>query len=167
MPWGQEAERQVIRLRAERKAGKLLKQSEKAQGRRTDLVGSSDQVDTCRPKTLQELGIPREQQLGGDVSVEFSPSGLVCDIRVPLAEHELAPLAPEGGARSDGTGEGRCIERGHASGAMPESAPPPQLRGAVGCFSRRAARGRRSQPSRGWGEWSEIGVPRVFGAGLL
>ena len=40
-----------------------------------------------------------KQQLGGDVSVEFSPSGLVCDIRVPLAEHELARPAPEGSPR--------------------------------------------------------------------
>ena len=125
---GHEAERQAceIRLRAERKAGKLLKQSEKAQGRRTDLVGSSDQVETCRPKTLQELGIPREQQLGGDVSVEFSPSELVFDIRVPLAEHELARLAPEGGARSDGTGE-----VGVSSGVTPAARCPRALRPQV------------------------------------
>ena len=34
-----------IRLRAERKAGKLLAKMEKAQGKRTDLVVLDDQVD--------------------------------------------------------------------------------------------------------------------------
>jgi hypothetical protein len=35
-------------------------------------------------------------QLGGDVSVEFSPTGLVCDIWVPLApEHDVVSSVPE------------------------------------------------------------------------
>jgi two-component sensor histidine kinase len=37
-----------------------------------------------------------KQELGGDVSVEFSPTGLVCDIRVPLApEHEVVSSVSE------------------------------------------------------------------------
>ena len=72
-----EAERRAceIRLRAERKAGKLLQEMEKAQGRRTDLVAACDQVadsatpknrssctvDFDEPKTLNELGISKTQ----------------------------------------------------------------------------------------------------------
>ncbi len=48
-----------IRLRAERKAGELLRDRGKPQGRRTDLVGSHDQVDGR--KTLAELGISYDQ----------------------------------------------------------------------------------------------------------
>ena len=37
-------------------------------------------------------------QLGGDVSVEFSPTGLVCDIWVPLApEHCLRAIRSKTG----------------------------------------------------------------------
>lgn len=49
-------------LRAERKAGELLRDREKPQGRRTDLVGSHDQVDGR--KTLAELGISKDQAKG-------------------------------------------------------------------------------------------------------
>jgi hypothetical protein len=61
-----------IRLRAERKAGELLRRMEKAQGKRTDLVGRDDEVDRRmelmgRPRkvsdatTLSDLGITRDQ----------------------------------------------------------------------------------------------------------
>jgi two-component sensor histidine kinase len=33
-----------------------------------------------------------KQQLGGDVSVEFSPTGLICDIRVPITEGDQERL---------------------------------------------------------------------------
>jgi hypothetical protein len=47
-----------IRLRAERKAGELLAQMEKANGKRIDLVERGDQVS--RP-TLRDLGITKDQ----------------------------------------------------------------------------------------------------------
>jgi hypothetical protein len=60
-----EAERRAvqIRLRAERKAGQLLKEMEKAKASRgnqyTGKVDRSD--DTTGPKTLRELGISKDQ----------------------------------------------------------------------------------------------------------
>jgi len=47
-----------IKLRAERRAGELLKDQEKAQGRRTDLVVGYDQV---KNPTLKEQGIEKDQ----------------------------------------------------------------------------------------------------------
>ena len=60
-----EAERRAceIRLRAERKAGRLLRKSKKAKGKRTDLVVQDDQVNgtTSDAKTLSEMGITKDQ----------------------------------------------------------------------------------------------------------
>ncbi len=49
-----------IRQRAERRAGELLAQMEKAKGKRTDLVDRDDQVRDDR-KTLADLGVSKQQ----------------------------------------------------------------------------------------------------------
>lgn len=64
----------AIRLRAERRAGELLKKMEKAQGKRTDLVTADDQVDGGKTTldgqravpsnstpTLSDMGITKNQ----------------------------------------------------------------------------------------------------------
>lgn len=51
-----------IKIRAERRAGELLKDMDKAQGRRTDLLTSSQPVTMLgQPPTLSEVGITRMQ----------------------------------------------------------------------------------------------------------
>jgi hypothetical protein len=56
-----------IRLRAERRAGQLLKETDSAQGKRTDLVGSNDQV-----KTLSDMGISKGQSSDWQRLAEYS-----------------------------------------------------------------------------------------------
>ena len=49
-----------IRLRAERRAGELLRDTERAQGQRTDLVPQGNEVAT---PTLSELGVSRKESM--------------------------------------------------------------------------------------------------------
>jgi len=81
-----EPERQAceIRLRAERRAGVLLKDRDKAQGKRTDLVPQGKQVDD-RP-TLADMGVTGKQSMQWQQLAD-----------VPEEQFEAALAAPDGG----------------------------------------------------------------------
>ncbi len=91
-----DAERRAceIRLRAERKAGRLLRDMEKAKAGRPSKNRSNDTTNFDKPKTLEELGISRDQsskwqKLAGVPEEEFeaalagpgkpSTSGIISD----------------------------------------------------------------------------------------
>ena len=100
-----------IKLRAERRAGEMLKETELAQGRRTDLVASCNQVDDA--PTLEELGISKIQshrwQTEAENKVAKMPGGIkTCAGFLSHQNNDVVrPTARNNGPVQHSLGQGR------------------------------------------------------------